>query len=152
MVSFEITSVVVIVAIVCLGMILGALLQSVWLMRIVLAGYIALCLVLLLPSQYAFNVYANFIFFVIFCTLFVFLGRGYFFSVSGFGVGRLSIQTFLLGICVCAFIVTVICYLLPLNTLMPFMTKDLYVFFTEYVFYFAVAPVLLVVVFSRYLR
>lgn len=148
---FESNSFVVIAGIIAIGLILAPIIQVAWLMRILIASYISLCLIFLMPDSFAFSSYANAIYFGGIAILFALVARGRFFDVSEWSVGRFSVQVFVFSIFVWSFIIAAICFLLPLSFIDPFMTREVYEFLVSYIFYFAVAPLIFTILFSKYL-
>ena len=149
---FELNSFIVAGGIVCIGVLLAPLIQIAWTMRILISSYVGLSLVLLMPDSFVFNDYVNVAYFGGITVLFTFVAKGRFFSVSEWSVGRFSAQVFGLSILVWTFIISIICFLMPLGYIDAFMTKDVYSILTEYIFYFALTPLIFTILFSQYLR
>lgn len=149
---FETNSLVVLVAVIGLGVVLAPVVQVAWTMKILIASYIALCLVLLMPENFAFNMWASSIYFGIITILFVFVEQGRLFDVSEWSASRFSLCVFGLSVLLWVFLAAIVCLLTPFSLVDFFMTEPVYAFLTDYIFYFAVAPLVFAVLFSRNLR
>jgi hypothetical protein len=121
-------------------------------MRILIASYIALCLVLIIPDNLLFNEYAQIIYFIVILTIFTAVENSRFFDVANWTVGRFSFESISLSILAVLFMVAIICTFTSLDVLDFILTKELYNFFVEYIFYFAIAPLIFTIVFSKRLH
>ena len=131
------------------GTLLAPIGQVVWILRFLLASYVALCLVLLMPENMMFNAYAGSIFFGCFLIIFTLVEKGRFFDVTEWMAGRFSFQIFGLGILTTFFLSAIVCNLLGFSYMESFMAKEIYDIFIKYIFYFAVAPLLFAILFAK---
>lgn len=135
--------------IVGLGLVLAPAVQIVWLMRFLMAGYVALGLVLLAPKEVIFTTHAHMILFVGILVIFALVEKARFFSVSTWAVGRFSPQVFGLSIFIVIFFASVICHFLPLELFGGFVTEEIYVLLRDYIFYIALAPIIYCMLFAK---
>jgi hypothetical protein len=145
----SINSWMIVGAIVGLGLVLAPAVQMVWLMRFLMAGYVALGLVLLMPEQFVFSVYAHMIYFAGIVVFFALVEKGRFFSVSTWAVGRFSPQVFGLSVFLTFFFAAMFCYFLPLEIFKGFLTREVYDLMREYVFYITLAPIVYCIIFAK---
>jgi hypothetical protein len=149
---FTINSWIILGVIFVIGAGIGMILQITWMMRILIASYIALCLVLIIPDNLLFNEYAQIIYFIVILTIFTAIENSRFFDVANWTVGRFSFESISLSILAVLFMVAIICTFTSLDVLDFILTKELYNFFVEYIFYFAIAPLIFTIVFSKRLH
>jgi hypothetical protein len=131
------------------GVIIAPIVQVVWIMRFLMASYVAFCLVILMPENMMFNVYASSVFFLCFLIIFTLVEKGRFFDVTEWMAGRFSFQVFGLGVLTVFFLSAIACNLLAFSHMESFMTKEIYDIFVKYVFYFAIAPLLFSILFAK---
>ncbi|PID51985.1 MAG: hypothetical protein CR972_04280 [Candidatus Moraniibacteriota bacterium] len=148
--TLEINTFIVIAGIIAIGLFLAPFLQIAWGMRVLIASYISTCLVLLMPNAFAFNSYVNAVYFCCITIIFAIVAKKQFFDVSEWSVGRFSLQSFGFSVLVWIFIVAALCMFLPFSLINLFFTKEVYDILVEYIFYFAVAPIMFTVLFSKY--
>ena len=124
--------------------VLGSLtLQSMWLMRALIASYISLCVVMLVPDLFVFFEYAKIVYFLIFVILIIFVDRGGLFDVNGLPSGRFNLKSFIFSFLAILFILASISLLLTwkqVDTL--FISREVYNFLNNNIFYLAIAPIL----------
>jgi hypothetical protein len=149
---FTVDALFVWAVIVGVGIILAPVVQVAWTMRILIASYVSLSLVLFMPQLMVFDDYAKAVYFGVITILFALIEKGRFFSVSEWSVGRFSPQAFGISVFLWFFIFSVMCYLLPFGYMDSFMNREVYDLLKMHVFYFALAPLIFTILFSRYLR
>ena len=149
---FTTNSLIILASITAVGVIMAPIIQVVWTMRFLIASYVSFALVMLMPDDFAFNSYADVAFFSGILIIFTLIEKGRFFDVTEWLAGRFSFQSIGLAILTVFFICAIICYFLPIAYMDFFMTKEIYDIFTKYIFYFAIAPLLFAILFSRRLR
>ncbi len=137
------------VFIIGIGALLAPILQQVWTLRFLIAMYIALGLVCIMPDTFSFNVYANVIIFFGIALIFTLIERGRFFNVNEWLAPRFSFQVFGLSILTVIFLAAVICFLSPLSVVQPLISSEVYHFLVKYIFYIPLAPLLLKILFSK---
>ena len=128
---------------------LAPIVQMVWILRFLLASYVALCLVLLMPENLFFNDYASSISFSILLVILTLVERGRFFDVSSSMAGRFSLPVFGLGFLTIFFLVAIFCNFLPFEFLESFFSKEVYDLFIQHIFYLSVAPLLFSILFAK---
>lgn len=147
---FETNSLVVLGAIIGMGIVLAPIIKIAWTMRILIASYIALGLVLLMPDRFAFNLYADIIYFAVIVFVVALAASGRFFDISEWIAGRFSFQAFGITVLTLLFIVAISFLLLPFSYINFFMTGAVYDFMTDYIFYFAAAPLVFAALFAKH--
>ncbi|HIP49967.1 MAG TPA: hypothetical protein EYG99_00785 [Candidatus Pacebacteria bacterium] len=146
------TSLIVISSIFGVGVIIAPIVRNTWLLRILIASYVSLSLVFLMPENFIFNTYADISYFFVFVIIFILIESGKFFDVALWNVGRFSFGSIGLSVLTMFFITAIICVFVPLANLNVFMTKDVYIFFNTYIFYIAIAPLVFSLLFSGRFR
>lgn len=149
---FEMNSLMILGVIVGCGVVLAPIVQIAWILRILIASYIGLCLVLLTPDNLVFNSFAKITYFGCATLVVALTSRGHFFDVSEWVVGRFSFQVFGLAILTILFVVAASSFLVSFSTIDTFMTQTVYDLLTKNIFYFAITPFAFVLLFSKYLR
>jgi hypothetical protein len=149
---FTINSWIILGVIFAIGSGIGMILQITWIMRILIASYIALCLVLVIPNDLLFSEYAQIIYFIAIITVFTAVENSRFFDVANWTAGRFSFESISLSILTVLFMASIICTFTPFGILDFILTKELYNFFVEYIFYFAIAPLIFTIIFSKRLH
>lgn len=150
--SFIASSIFFIGVIIAIGVVLAPIVKTAWTARILIASYISLCLVMLMPDNLIFGVYANIIYFLSITVIFALI-ENKFFDVTAWSVGRFSFESIGISVLTVFFIVAIICFLIPwaqLSFIVP--VDDIYTFFNEYIFYIAIAPLIFSILFSKRLR
>jgi hypothetical protein len=135
-----------------LGIGFGATLQLTWMMRILIASYIALCLVLIIPNNLLFNEYAQIIYFFGILAIFTLVEKSRFFDVANWTVGRFSFEALGLSVLTVFFISAIICLLLSFKQCNIIISRDIYNMFNDYIFYIALAPLIFTILFSKRLH
>ncbi len=149
---FSMNSLIVIGSIFGIGVIVALIVHNAWLLRILIASYISLSLVFLMPENFIFNVYAKVIYFSVIIVVFTLIESSRFFDEASWNVKRFSFESVVVSVLTVFFITAIICLLVPLANLNIFMTKEVYNFFNAYIFYIAIAPLILSLLFSSRLR
>jgi len=149
---FTTGSLIVIGSIFGIGVVVAPIVQNAWLMRILIASYISLSLVFLMPENFIFNIYANIIYFFIIVIVFTLIESSRFFDVVSWIIGRFSFESISFSVLTIFFIVAIICLFVPLASLGIFMTKEVYDFLNSYIFYIAIAPLVFSLLFSSRIR
>jgi len=149
---FSMNSLIVLGSILGIGVIIAPIVRNRWLMRILIASYISLSLVFLMPNNFIFNVYANIIYFFVIVIIFTLIEGSRFFDVASWSVGRFSLESVAFSVLTIFFITAIICLFVPLINLNAVMTKEIYSFLREYIFYIAIAPLVFSLLFSGRLR
>ncbi|XLQ19858.1 MAG: hypothetical protein ACKUBY_04700 [Candidatus Moraniibacteriota bacterium] len=136
--------------IIAIGIALAPIIQVAWTLRILIASYISLCLVMLMPDNLIFGIHANLIYFFSIVILFSLIERSRFFDVANWSVGRFSFEIIGLSVLTTFFITSIICFLTSytyLQILIP--NPEICTFFNDYIFYIAIAPLIFSVLFSK---
>ena len=149
---FTTNSLIIIASIFVIGIAIAPIVQNVWIIRILIASYISLSSVFLMPDNFIFNTYANIIYFFVIVVVLTVVKSGRFFDAPAWSIGRFSLESIGFSILTIFFIVAIICVLVPLANLNMFMTKETYHFFNTYIFYIAIAPLIFSILFSSRLR
>ncbi|MEA3322643.1 MAG: hypothetical protein U9Q12_00295 [Patescibacteria group bacterium] len=150
--SFIASSIFFVGAVIAVGVVLAPIVQTAWTARILIASYISLCLVMLMPDNLIFGVYANIIYFFSIVVIFALI-ESKFFDVTAWSVGRFSFESIGISVLTVFFIVAIICFLVPLKQLsFVIPVEDIYDFFNDYIFYIAIAPLIFSILFSKRLR
>lgn len=149
---FDVSSLIVWSVIIGVGIVCALIVRFAWTMRILIATYVGLCLVVLMPESFAFNWYALIMYFGVITLIFALVEQGRFFNVSEWLVGRFSVRSIGLSVCLWLFISAIVCFLIPLSQIDFFMTESIYTFLREYMFYVATTPLIFSLFFSHHLR
>ncbi len=150
--SFIASSIFFVGVIIAIGVVLAPIVKTAWTSRILIASYISLCLVMLMPDNLLFGVYANIIYFLSIVVIFALI-ENKFFDVTAWSVGRFSFESIGISVLTVFFIVAIICFLVPWEQLSFVIPVDrLYIFFNEYIFYIAITPLIFSILFSKRLH
>ncbi len=150
--TFSINSLIIVAIIAGTGVILAPIIQVVWTMRFLIASYVAFALVSLMPHAFAFSPYADATYFGGILIVFTLIEKGRFFDVTEWLAGRFSFQSIGLAVLTVFFLSAIVCNLLPMSYMDFFMTAEIYDIFIKFIFYFAVAPLIFAILFSKRLR
>jgi hypothetical protein len=143
-------SLIVVGGIVGFGVALAPIARVVWTMRILIASYVALCFVFLMPESFAFDPRANIAYFVLIAVLFAAVERGHLFDVSSWMVGRFDVRVFVFSALTWLFVFAAVSLLMPFSYLAFVIPEPVYEIATHYIFYFGIIPLLFAVIFSRH--
>ncbi len=146
------SSLIAICSVFGIGVIIALIVHNAWLLRVLIASYISLSLVLLMPKEFIFNAYADIIYFAVIVVILTFIEGSRFFDVASWNVKRFSLGSVGISVLTVSFIMTVICLFVPFQNLSILITKEVYNFFNIYAFYIAIAPLVLSLLFSSKLR
>jgi hypothetical protein len=135
-----------------LGAGIGIVLQIAWMMRILIASYIALALVLIMPENLLFNEYAQIIYFMGILTFFTIIERSRFFDVANWSSGRFGFEVIILSTLTIFLLVAISCVFVPFSQLSFVLTEEVYNFLQDYIFYIAIAPLIFTLIFSKRLH
>ncbi len=139
-------------AIVTLGILLALIAQITWVIRILIASYIALSLIFLMPHYLFFNAYAQIIYFMGIVCVFILIERSRFFDMAHWSAKRFSFTNITLSLLTALFFIAIVCFLVPFAKLNAFVPKEIYNFLNEYIFYIAIVPLVFSFLFSNRLR
>lgn len=131
------------------GMIIAPLVQVTWLLRFLVAGYVALGLTLLLPQELLMIEHMHMSVFAFFVIILATVGKMRFFGTPTWIVGRFAPQIFGLSVTTVYFFASVICYFLPLEVFMGIITDEVHGLLREYVFYVALIPMIFCYLFAK---
>ena len=133
-----------------IGLALAPIIQVAWTLRILIASYISLCLVMLMPANLIFGIHANLIYFFSIVIIFSLVERSRFFDVANWSVGRFSLEIIGLSILTTFFMVSIVCFLTSAKYLQLLMLDvEVWSFFNDYIFYIAIAPLIFSILFSK---
>ncbi len=135
-----------------IGIIVAPIIRNVWLIRILIASYISLSFIFLIPDSFVFNVFANIIYFFAIVTILVFTKSNKFFDVPLWHAGRFSFESIGLSVLIVWFIIAIICNFVPFVNLSIFITRGVYDFLNVYIFYIAIMPLVFLTLVSNRMR
>jgi hypothetical protein len=146
---FSTSSWMIIGIIIAIGVVLAPVAQVVWASRFLMASYVAYAIVLLMPDKFAFNPYADAIFFTALMLGLALVEKWRLFDTGEWMTGRFSYQAFVLTVLTVFHLSALLCYFLPFSSISFFMTKEVWQVLTDYIFYFAIAPLVFVILFIK---